>query len=244
MPLPQTMLFQVIRIHQTGEHKQNNIGQPVCGSHLIFKVGTKERKQRETEEKKSKIIEVSKKLFLTRGYHDVSMREIAKHAEYGHSVIYSLFQSKDEIYAYVYLECLETLQKLYEKNLNPNPDDFKKEYYKSVSILIDFYEKHRQQYKALFFFNPFLMNKINEEVRKQMASKASEASDQLRQLFQNGMERGFFKETDINQLQGFLWTGLNGYIMHIVQWGQEDNIELIRDLTQRHAQIYLEGIKK
>ncbi len=52
------------------------------------------RKQREKEEMRHLILEAAKKIFLTKGYEQASIRNIAEEIEYSPGTIYLYFKEK------------------------------------------------------------------------------------------------------------------------------------------------------
>lgn len=60
-------------------------------------MGIQERKKREQEEIRERIVNAAEKLFLEKGYAHVSMRNIAQEIEYSTTVIYKLFPNKQAI---------------------------------------------------------------------------------------------------------------------------------------------------
>jgi len=62
-------------------------------------VGSAERRQRENEETRRRIIDAARDLFVRNGYEATSMRAIAKAIEYTPTAIYHHFESKDHLLA-------------------------------------------------------------------------------------------------------------------------------------------------
>ncbi|MCF7920400.1 MAG: TetR/AcrR family transcriptional regulator [Candidatus Cloacimonetes bacterium] len=60
------------------------------------------RKEREYQLRRELIIDVSEKLFYKKGYENVTLGDIAKHAEYTKKTLYSYITSKAELYLEVY----------------------------------------------------------------------------------------------------------------------------------------------
>ncbi|MBA1393979.1 TetR/AcrR family transcriptional regulator, partial [Lactobacillus sp. XV13L] len=58
---------------------------------------------------KEKIIDAARKLFSEKGVKDTSIRDIAKEAGYSHTMIYSYFDSKQELFALIAIEPLNIL---------------------------------------------------------------------------------------------------------------------------------------
>jgi AcrR family transcriptional regulator len=61
-------------------------------------VGVKERQEREREAVARAILDAARDLFVSEGYHNVSIRKIAERIEYSPAAIYSYFPSKDHIF--------------------------------------------------------------------------------------------------------------------------------------------------
>lgn len=56
------------------------------------------RRQREKIEHRRQMLEVALELFALRGYHNVSMHEIAEKAEFAIGTIYKFFKNKEDLY--------------------------------------------------------------------------------------------------------------------------------------------------
>ena len=55
------------------------------------------RKQREIQERETEILRVAREIFITEGYHGLSMEKIAAEMEYAKGTIYNHFPNKEEI---------------------------------------------------------------------------------------------------------------------------------------------------
>jgi AcrR family transcriptional regulator len=64
----------------------------------VNNLGVKERQEREREAVARSILDAARELFVTYGYHEVSIRKIADRIEYSPAAIYSYFPSKDDIF--------------------------------------------------------------------------------------------------------------------------------------------------
>jgi AcrR family transcriptional regulator len=59
--------------------------------------GTMTRKERERANRRKEIIDAAQDLFLSKGFENTTMEEIAERAEFGKPTLYAYFKSKDEI---------------------------------------------------------------------------------------------------------------------------------------------------
>jgi len=60
-------------------------------------MGIKERREREREEVRTKILDAARELFATEGYEAVTMRKIAERIEYSPTAIYLHFKDKESV---------------------------------------------------------------------------------------------------------------------------------------------------
>jgi len=60
-------------------------------------MGIADRREREKEELRKKILEAARELFVTEGYDKVTMRRIAESIEYSPTIIYHYFQDKEAL---------------------------------------------------------------------------------------------------------------------------------------------------
>lgn len=65
--------------------------------HNLKMMGTLSRKQREIRDREDRILEVARELFVSEGYHGLSMERIAATLEYAKGTIYNHFPCKEEI---------------------------------------------------------------------------------------------------------------------------------------------------
>src|SRR5438045_5277106 len=80
-----------------------------------------ERREREREEVRRKILDAARDLFMTEGYEKVTMRRIADAIEYSATTIYHHFEDKDDL---VQALCHEDFARLFEHlQTQPAPAD-------------------------------------------------------------------------------------------------------------------------
>ncbi len=72
-------------------------------------MGVQERKQREREEMRERILDAAIELFLKEGYEKTSIRQIADAIEYSPATIYLYFKDKDELFFEIHHRGFELL---------------------------------------------------------------------------------------------------------------------------------------
>ncbi len=106
-------------------------------------MGVSDRKEREKQEMKAKILDAARELFLTVGFEKTSIRSIAELIEYSPSTIYLYFKDKDELLFALHTVAFEGLMKHFlQVSEIPKP--------------IDKLVKLGEEYLAFAFENPEL----------------------------------------------------------------------------------------
>ena len=70
------------------------------------------RRERENLRQRGEILDTALKLFSEKGYHNVSMQQIAKQAEFGVGTIYKFFSNKQDLYKILIMETAEKWQRV------------------------------------------------------------------------------------------------------------------------------------
>jgi AcrR family transcriptional regulator len=73
-------------------------------------MGISDRRQREKEQRRTEIIAAAERLFLSRGYEEVSMEEIAREVELNKATLYLYFENKETLFATIVLRGVAILQ--------------------------------------------------------------------------------------------------------------------------------------
>lgn len=81
-------------------------------------MGISERKEREKQEMRARIIDAAMSMFITEGYERTSIRNIAEKIEYSPATIYLYYKDKDELLYEVQKVAFGQLQKEFEEKAN------------------------------------------------------------------------------------------------------------------------------
>jgi len=80
------------------------------------------RREREKLRHRQEILSTALFLFSEKGYHNVSMHEIAKKAEFAIGTLYKFFQNKEDLYKALVLEQSDRFERAIKKGIE-EPDD-------------------------------------------------------------------------------------------------------------------------
>ncbi len=77
----------------------------------------KDRREREKEQRRNDIFTAAEKLFLSRGYDDVSMNDIAQEVELSKATLYLYFDNKDELFFAIVLRGTRILNSMIREDV-------------------------------------------------------------------------------------------------------------------------------
>jgi len=151
------------------------------------------RRQRDRLRHKQEILDAALKLFAQKGFHEVSMQEIAAQAEFAIGTLYNFFASKEALFEELTERCAETIVGDLEGFLDGPGNE--------VELLRAFF---RRQPELLAKHADFIKVYISEmgtrgaKCRKNRAEeKVSAALDaKIERLVESGVRKGLFRPVD------------------------------------------------
>lgn len=111
-------------------------------------MGINERREREREEVKAKILDAARDLFARDGYEAVTMRKIAEAIEYSPTAIYLHFKDKESLVRELCLADFDSLARAFQK-IAREPDPLER--LRKVGLAYaDFALEHPNHYRLMF----------------------------------------------------------------------------------------------
>ena len=146
---------------------------------------TEEQQQRRRKE----IFDASVHLFLEKGFHETSMREIAKAAGVGKSTLYDYFKSKDEILV-SYFE--DEIQKITTKAQNIAQQDLSVS--EKLAQIMEFHLRYLVDNKLFYLKLTLEAQRLALGSQQQIQVARHAYQDMLRGLIEEGIESSEFRE--------------------------------------------------
>ena len=150
------------------------------------------RREREKLRQRQEILTATLLLFSEKGYHNVSMREIATKAEFAIGTLYKFFRNKEELYKALILEQADRFHEAVTEAIGGNADEIDKlrtfirvkgEIFRSNVTTIRLYFAETRG--ARFNVMTGLDLEIRERYRNFLLSLAS--------VFEDGMQQKYFR---------------------------------------------------
>jgi AcrR family transcriptional regulator len=204
-------------------------------------MGVRERRERERQETREKILDAARELFVAEGYEGVSMRKIADKIEYSPTAIYVHFKDKDELFMEVCHEDFRLLAQSFlaiEKIADPI-----ERLQKIGQAYIEFGLKNPNHYRTMFMTGHPVLPETEAAMRDQGKGNPEEdAYEFLLGTVTEALKAGRFREElkDAHLLAQTMWAGVHGVIsLQIAK--NEDPWVPWRSLKKR-AEAMLDGL--
>ncbi len=204
-------------------------------------MGVADRKEREKEEMRSRILEAAKTLFLDKGYEKTSIRNIADLIEYSPGTIYLYFKDKNELLLNLHIDAFSELTRvLGDLDLTLKP--------------IDQLEQMGNKYIRFAFENPemyelmFVMEAPMEslECKDEVWDDGMRAFDLLRLLVNQCQQDGYLVSHSTDDASLMIWSFVHGLVtlksrkrLEMFCDSEEDSLERM----MRSFHVFLSQIK-
>ncbi len=174
------------------------------------------RRERENMRQRAEILDAALRLFSTKGYHNVSMHEIAAEAEFGIGTLYKFFSNKEGLYKALIIEMAVKCHDLLSKALDEE---------KSPLVAIEKYIRVRQE---LFFGNLPLMRlyfaettgasfNIKSGLDRDILRLYDEMIDKLASVFERGICEEIFRNVNPYSMALALEGSLNAILWRMME---------------------------
>ncbi len=207
-------------------------------------MGIKERRERERQETRERILDAARELFVRDGYEAVTMRKIADAIEYSPTAIYLHFPDQETLMRELCASDFLSLAKAFQR-IAKEPDPIAR-LLKVGHAYVDFGVKHPKHYE-LMFLRPATHGP--EEVKDWELRKGNPEEDAwafLLATVTEAMQKGLLRpeHTDPILVAQSVWAAVHGVVsLYLVRHGDEWlDWRPIRKVTETVLDAMLRGL--
>jgi len=196
------------------------------------------RRERENLRQRAEILDTALRLFSEKGYHNVSMQQIAKQAEFGVGTLYKFFANKQDLYKVLIMGTAEKWQRAViqtlEQELNPflaikNYISVQRElFFDNLPVVRLYYSETKGAYFNIRAgFDQDLLKLRDERIKK------------LASVFQMGIKEDVFRDFDPYHMALALHGIIDAFLFRMM----EDPARFRKhDELSYAADIFLQGV--
>ena len=176
-------------------------------------MGITERREREREEVRRKILDAARELFATEGYAHVTMRKIAEAIEYSPTAIYGHFEDKDDLVEAICHEDFARLLAVFDgQPMPPDPID-------RIRLLGHGYALFAQQNPNHYRF--MFMTPAKFEHPHDVADPGQQSFKRVLAAVEDAIAQGRLRAVDPMLVSQVLWASLHGAVSLLVTYKPE-----------------------
>lgn len=192
-------------------------------------MGIIERKERDKQEMRDRIVEAAAEVFAVEGYEKTSIRNIAERIEYSPGTIYLYFKDKNEVLFAIHKVGFEILrEQMIPLQVIANP----LERLKAIGeVYVRFSMEHPQHYNLMFVLMAPM--EVLEEHKPWHSGK--EAFAFLENTIQDCLDQGLIRTTSAKDYAFYSWSFLHGLVMlnnscrvRVMEQTEEQNQQLMQ----------------
>lgn len=181
-------------------------------------MGIAERREREREEVRGRILDAARDLFARDGYEAVTMRKIAEAIEYSPTAIYLHFKDKDALVRELCLADFDSLAKAFQR-IAREPDPLER-LKKSGLAYADFAQEHPNHYRLMFMTPHPAPAHDDEAMARRKGNPEADAYAFLVGTVAEAIEKGLLRPElkDPHLVAQAAWAGVHGAIsLHVAK---------------------------
>jgi len=171
-------------------------------------MGVIERREREREEVRQKILDAARELFVSEGYEKVTMRRIAEAIEYSPTAIYLHFEDKDDLVLALCRQEFGRLLEVFESQAWPA--DPVERIRLAGRAYARFGIEHPNQYRFMF------MTPMRPEHKPEPTDPGFLSFDFLRGAVAEAVATGAFMKGDVDTIAQALWASVHGVVALLI----------------------------
>jgi AcrR family transcriptional regulator len=171
-------------------------------------VGVIERREREREEVRRKILTAARDLFASEGYDRVTMRRIADVIEYSATTIYNHFEDKDDL---VDALCQEDFTRLFQHLQQAPPPRDPVEAIRQLGLAYAAFGTTYPNHYRFMFMTPAKFEHPEGHV-----SPGEQAFGLLRSAVEAAVAGGYFRSVDPQTAAQVLWASIHGAVALLI----------------------------
>lgn len=174
-------------------------------------MGIAERKESEKKKMRGRILHAAMKLFLEKGFENVTIRRIAERIEYSPATIYLYFKNKDDILYALYREGFEELYRRQQTILTVK--DPLKRLKRHGEVYLSFAIENPEYYDLMFIMRGPI-RKIKENEEREIALRSY---DFLKENIKDCLHASVILKAKIDVITFSLWSCIHGVASLIIR---------------------------
>lgn len=156
-------------------------------------------KEKEKDERRNYIIDAAEKLFFSKGYDNVSMKDISDEVGISRAALYLYFKNKEVIYLAIVLRGMRIMDNLFKESVKSDKDGLGKLEDTGMAYF-EFYRNYHDYYEVCIYFDSQRFSKVDNEYVPEINVLRLETIRIMRESIEEGIKDGSIR-SGVNPLE-------------------------------------------
>jgi len=198
-----------------------------------------ERKEREFNLRRAAILEQAEKIFSARGYHSVTMAEIANASGFAIGSLYQFFDNKENLYSTMILEKLDLMFAEINQEVNANKDVAGK-IETLINAHLQFVEKNTDFFRIFLRGQSEALSETMSALRQKLIDGYFEHIAFIENFLKTGIKNGLLRKLPTHDMASALFSLIRSAAN---EWLLEPTKESLVSKKDFILDIFLNGVK-
>jgi len=150
------------------------------------------RREREKLRQRQELLDTALQLFSQKGYHNVSMHEIAEKAEFAIGTLYKFFKNKEDLYRSMVLEQADEFDVKLTEAIS-GPDNEMEKICRFIRVKGEIFTRRKQMIQLYFAETRGISQNMLASMDNEIRTRHQRGIEKLAEIFESGIENGFFR---------------------------------------------------
>jgi AcrR family transcriptional regulator len=199
------------------------------------------RKEREKRARQLEILRAARELFVSKGFRDTTLEEIAQHAEFGKGTLYNYFAGKEDLFFGILEQAIEETLAIAQESLAA-PGGVREKLTLYARNLIHYVKDNGELLHVLYHELHRNDSPATTAKLRQILNRTRSTWDLLAEPLRNGIEEHALRDCDPVQL-AILFDGmLRGFCFHRFSIERSHRDEDFSAAAECITSVFLDGI--
>ncbi|MFA5143401.1 MAG: TetR/AcrR family transcriptional regulator [Candidatus Omnitrophota bacterium] len=201
-----------------------------------------DRKERDKRLRKADILKAAEHVFSSKGYHEATIQDIAREAQYGTGTVYLYFKDKNELYLSLLEEKMRSLAETVQEKIEDIRDAGKK-LESFIQESLNFFDQNQGFFRIYIFEKDNLRLMVGKEASKSFAS-IKYLTNYIEELIRMAQKQGVIgKSYDSSEVADILISIMGSLILNWTRSGSKKTQNL-SDKSGFIFDVFLRGVEK
>lgn len=162
-----------------------------------------ERKEREFNTRRAEILEQAEKIFAAKGFHDVTMAEIAGASGFSIGSLYQFFKGKDHLYSTMISEKIDLMYDKIYQEVKPTKDLADK-IAKLIDAHLSFVENNADFFRIFLRGENEALSEMMTSIRQKLINDYYKHLSFIEKILKSGIKNGVLRSLPPREMAGAL----------------------------------------